>query len=76
VKEAIRARLADAVETLSDIDALVEGAADRLPPLLLARALVEADTLAAQLARLRQTLADAAGKPMAGSTPRNAPADG
>jgi hypothetical protein len=76
VKEALRARLADVVDALSEIDALVEGDADRPPPLVMARVLVEAGTLTAQLARLRQALADAAGKPMGSSTPRNAPAGG
>jgi hypothetical protein len=31
MKDAIRARLADAVDTLSDLDALMEAGADRLP---------------------------------------------
>jgi hypothetical protein len=59
VKDAIRARLADAVDTLSDLDTLIEQRAGRLAPILLARAMVEIDAAAAGLARLRQRLTNA-----------------
>jgi hypothetical protein len=34
VKDAVRAKLADGARTLSDLDAMMEHGADRLPPLL------------------------------------------
>jgi len=75
MKDALRERIADAVDLLSELDALAEASAGRMPPLLLARALVQVNGIAAGLARLRQTLAYAAGKTSADSTPRN-PAGG
>jgi hypothetical protein len=59
IADAIRARLADAVDALSEIDALVEADADRLPPLLLARALIRLARIGRRLAQLRQSLANA-----------------
>ncbi len=73
MKDAIRARLADAVDTLSDLDALIENRAGSLVPILLAWAMVEFDAIAAGLARLRQRLADSTADPAAVSSSRNAP---
>jgi hypothetical protein len=56
MKAAIRARLADAVDSLSDLDALVEHTAVRLSVLTLARTLGEVDHIASRLERLRQAL--------------------
>ncbi len=57
---AIRARLADAVELLSDLDALMERAdAGRLPPILQARTMVRLAAITARLARMRQGVRDA-----------------
>jgi hypothetical protein len=64
--DSLRARIGDAVAVLSDLASLAEHHGDRLPPILLARALVQIDCLAARLARLRQALADAAAGPTAG----------
>jgi hypothetical protein len=75
MKDALRARLADAVDVLADLDALVEHGAGRLPPLLLGRALVRLDGIAVRLARLRQALAATLAVPSAGQDNRNA-ADG
>jgi hypothetical protein len=59
MKDAIRATLANSVNMTSDLDARLERGADRLPPLLLARALVRLDGIAGRLARLRQAVAGA-----------------
>jgi hypothetical protein len=73
--EAARSWLADAVDTLTEIDALLErGAA--LPPLLLARALVRIEGIAVRLARLRLALAGALAENSAGSGTRDAPGAG
>jgi hypothetical protein len=53
--EALRTLIADAVDTMSDLDAWLEARGERLPPWLLTKALVELDALAAQLSRLRQS---------------------
>jgi len=73
VKDAIRARLADAADALSDLDALIENRAGSLAPILLAWAMVEVDAAATGLARLRQRLADGTADPAIVSGSRNAP---
>jgi hypothetical protein len=70
IADAIQARLADALDALSEIDAMVEADAGRLPPLLLARALVRLDTVAGPLARLRKRSPMPAGTLWASRLPR------
>lgn len=76
MSDAVRGRLADAVEALAEIDALVEHGGDRLPPLLLARAMVELDALAARLSGLRQSLAGAMDSRNIGEARQNSPGAG
>jgi hypothetical protein len=56
VTETVHARLAGAVDILSDLDAWLEARGDRLPPLPVAKALGELDAVAAQFHRLCQSL--------------------
>jgi hypothetical protein len=46
------------VDCLSDLDAMMERGVDRLPPLLLAKALVRLDGIGRGLARIRQAMAN------------------
>jgi hypothetical protein len=62
--EALLARIHDAQEALDGLTTLAEVSAD-LPPLVLARTLLEVDAVAATLARAHETLAAAAGTPAA-----------
>jgi hypothetical protein len=72
VKDALRARLADAVDVLADLDALVEHGADGMPPLLLARVLIRLDDIAVRLVRLRQALTATLADPSAPETRQTA----
>ncbi len=64
--DAVRGRLADAVDLLAELDSLAEAAGGRLPAPLLVQALAELDAVAAQLVRLHQGLAGALDGPEAG----------
>jgi hypothetical protein len=60
MKDAIRAKAADAVDVLTDLDAMLEHRGDRLPPLIAARLLVQLDGIGRRLKRLHRAATDAA----------------
>jgi hypothetical protein len=62
MKDAIRTKAADAVDLLTDLDAVLEHRGDRLPPLVAARLLVRLDGIGRHLKRLRRAVADALGE--------------